>query len=70
VPYGTGLFVNAFPGSELPGYDHLVPPGRNPGTCLHFWLHITLAIEDQDADEYSLSDEAYVFLRQPRLVVR
>jgi len=31
VPYGTGLFCKRIPGSELSGYLHLVPPGRNPG---------------------------------------
>jgi hypothetical protein len=36
VPYGTGPFCKRIPGSELPGYLHLVPPGQNPGTFLHF----------------------------------
>jgi hypothetical protein len=36
VPSGTGLFCKRIPASELPGYLQLVPPGRNPRTCLHF----------------------------------
>src|SRR5215469_365710 len=44
VPYGTGLFLNATPGSELPGlrraqssrYLHLVPSGQKAQTPSEF----------------------------------
>jgi len=36
VPYRTALFCKRIPGGELPGYLHLVPPGRNAGTLSTF----------------------------------
>jgi hypothetical protein len=46
VPDGTGLFCKRIPGSKLPGYFHLVPPGRNPGQMIK-----RNVFEDEDDDE-------------------
>jgi hypothetical protein len=35
-----GSFCKRIPGSKLPGYLHLVPPGRNPGHQSTNRLHI------------------------------
>ena len=54
LPYGTGLFCKRIPGSELPGYLHPVPPGRNPARLYIFdsTSHQPKIFEDEDDDEY------------------
>jgi hypothetical protein len=43
---GDGSFLGHIPGSKLPRYYHLVPPGQNPCRRTSF------RIEDEDDDEY------------------
>ena len=54
MPYGTGIFCKRIPGSKLPGYFHLVPPGRNPGQMIK-----RNVFEDEDDDEDEHDDDEY-----------
>ena len=50
-----GFCPGHIPGSELPGYDHQVPPGRKPAGYVSVEStlpHSPIEHEDEDDDEY------------------